>query len=246
MSDLEIITTSERPDLDDEARAAFRQNWPEFIFHDPVASEYIGRVEQYFPFYNLMLLDRGDVVAGGWGVPLTWDGTFAGLPVGGYDGALLAAVSGHEDSVPPDTLCIMAAAVRRDRQGGGLAGQALTALRDRARASGLQRVVAPVRPLLKTRYPLTSMEGFARWDRGDGLHLDSWIRTHQRLGATILGPAPDSMIIKGSVADWEAWTAMAFPDSGTYVVPDALDLVDIDRESDRGTYSETNLWMRHL
>ena len=31
-----------------------------------------------------------------------------------------------------------------------------------------------------------------------------------------------------------------------YVVPDALDLVDIDREADRGVYRETNLWMRHL
>ena len=46
MSDLEIVTTSERPDLDNEARAAFRQDWPEFIFHDPVANEHIGRVEQ--------------------------------------------------------------------------------------------------------------------------------------------------------------------------------------------------------
>jgi hypothetical protein len=54
------------------------------------------------------------------------------------------------------------------------------------------------------------------------------------------------MIIKGTVAAWEEWTAMAFPESGKYVVPEALDLVDIDRESDRGTYSETNLWMRHL
>jgi hypothetical protein len=29
------------------------------------------------------------------------------------------------------------------------------------------------------------------------------------------------------------------------VVPDALDLVRIDRAADRGTYAETNLWMRH-
>ena len=28
MSDLEIVTTSDRPDLEDETRAAFRQNWP--------------------------------------------------------------------------------------------------------------------------------------------------------------------------------------------------------------------------
>jgi hypothetical protein len=38
---------------------------------------------------------------------------------------------------------------------------------------------------------------------------------------------------------------MAFPDTGDYVVPDALDLVSIDREADRGRYAETNLWMQH-
>jgi hypothetical protein len=41
------------------------------------------------------------------------------------------------------------------------------------------------------------------------------------------------------------WTRMAFPQSGSYVVPQALDLVEIDRDRDAGTYRETNLWMRH-
>jgi len=90
------------------------------------------------------------------------------------------------------------------------------------------------------------MEAFARWCRSDGLHIDPWIRTHQRLGATVLGPAAGSMIITGTVAEWEEWAAVAFPETGQYVVPDALDLVSIDREQDRGTYTETNLWMRHL
>ena len=89
------------------------------------------------------------------------------------------------------------------------------------------------------------MSQFARWARGDGLHLDPWIRTHQRLGARILRPAPRSMLITGTVAEWEDWTKMAFPQTGRYVVPDALDLVRIDRAADRGTYAETNLWMRH-
>ena len=242
---LEVVTSSERHDLDDEAREAFRQNWPEFIFHDPVSARFIGRVETYFPYYDLMLLDEGRVVAGSWGVPLAWDGSIAGLPDGGYDGALVAAVTGHEHGARPDTLCIMAAAVRSDRQGGGLAGQALTALRARAADRGLQRVIAPVRPSLKPRYPLTAMAEFAIWTRADGLHLDPWIRTHQRLGATVLGPAPGSMVITGTVAEWEEWAAMAFPSSGSYVVPGALDLVEIDRVRDLGTYAETNLWMRH-
>jgi GNAT superfamily N-acetyltransferase len=246
MAEIEVVTTGERHDLDEQARAAFLSTWPEFIFHDPISGQYIERVEQYFPYYDIMLLDEGQVVAGCWGVPLRWDGTVAGLPDGGYDGAMIASVTGHETGIPADTLCLMAAAVRADRQGTGLAGQALTALRERAVGTGLSRVIAPVRPALKSRYPLTEMARFATWLREDGLHIDPWIRTHQRLGATILGPAPRAMVITGTVAEWEQWAGMAFPESGPYVVPDALDLVTIDREQDRGTYEETNLWMRHL
>ena len=171
MGDLEIVTTADRHDLDKQARDAFRPGWPEFIFHDPISSEHIGRVETYFPQFDVLLLDQGQVVAGGWGVPIRWDGTISTLP-DGYDGALISAVTGHEKSVAADTLCIMAAAVRADRQGSGLAGQTLTALRTRAGNAGLQRVIAPVRPTLKSRYPLTPMEDFARWARGDGLHID--------------------------------------------------------------------------
>jgi GNAT superfamily N-acetyltransferase len=241
---IEIATRADRPDLDDQARAAFRLGWPEFIFHDQDARAYLGRVGDYFPQYDILLLAGGEVVAGGWGVPVQWDGTIAALPQG-YDDSLARSVTGHEQSVLPDSLVVMAAAVKPGRQGAGVAGQVLTALRERAVAAGLERVIAPVRPTLKERYPLTPMDRFARWARDDGLHLDPWIRTHQRLGASILAPAPRSMMITGTVAEWEDWAAMAFPETGSYVVPAALDLVEIDREQDRGSYAETNLWMRH-
>ena len=241
----EIVTTSDRPDLGDQGKAALLPGWPEFIFHDQVSAGLIGRAAECFPQYDVRILDGGAVVAGGWGVPLRWDATAGGLPAG-YDGALTSAVTGHERAVPPDTLCVMAAAVRQDQQGAGLGGQVLAALRSRAAASGLARMIAPVRPVLKARYPLTPMEAFARWARPDGTHIDPWIRTHQRLGAVILGPAPQSMVITGTVAEWEEWVGMAFPETGRYVVPGALDLVEIDRERDLGAYAETNLWMRHL
>jgi hypothetical protein len=38
---------------------------------------------------------------------------------------------------------------------------------------------------------------------------------------------------------------MSFPDTDHYVVPGALDLVDIDVDRDRGDYQEDNLWVRH-
>lgn len=243
MGEFEVVTTSARPDLHEEAGAAFRGGWPEFIFHDPVTREYIERVEAFFPEFDIMVLEDGVVVAGGWGVPLRWDPADE-PPDDGYDGALVASVNEHEAAQAPDTLSVMAAAVKAGHQGQGLAGRVLTALRERAAAAGLSRVIAPVRPTLKARYPLTPMADFAAWTR-DGQHIDPWIRTHQRLGATILGPAPGSMTIIGTVAEWEGWTEMAFPQTGSYVVPAALDLVEIDVERDQGVYRETNLWMRH-
>lgn len=245
MGELVVVASADRPDLGEQLAAVFRPVWPEFIFHDPIDAEYLARAEDFFPQYNLLVLDQDEIVTGGWGVPIRWDGTANDLP-DGYDEALVRAVTGSECSMPPDTLCIMAAAVRPGHRGGGLAGKALSALRDRATATDLHRVIAPVRPTLKSRYPLTPMDKFAGWHRDDGYHLDPWIRAHQRLGATILGPAPRSMTITGSVAEWETWAAMAFPETGRYIVPDALDPVQIDREHDRGTYVETNLWMRHV
>jgi hypothetical protein len=38
---------------------------------------------------------------------------------------------------------------------------------------------------------------------------------------------------------------MVFPETGEYVVADALGLVDIDRVKDIGTYVEEGLWVQH-
>jgi GNAT superfamily N-acetyltransferase len=239
-----IVTTADRPDLEEQGKAVLLPGWPEFIFHDQVSADLIGRAAEYFPLFDVRLLEDGAIIAGGWAVALRWNGAVGELPRG-YDGALAAAITEHERATAPDTLCVMAAAVDSRRQGAGLGGQVLTALRSRATQAGLARMIAPVRPVLKARYPLTPMENYAGWTRGDGSHVDPWIRTHQRLGATILCPAPRSMVVTGTVAEWEEWAGMAFPETGRYVVPGALDLVEIDVEKDHGGYAETNLWMRH-
>ncbi|HTX28398.1 MAG TPA: hypothetical protein VME19_15420 [Streptosporangiaceae bacterium] len=245
MPDRQIVITSDRPDLEEQSKAALLTVWPEFIFHDQVGDDLMGPVAEFFPQYDIRILEDGEVIAGSWGVPFRWDGTPRALP-GGYDGALIRAVTGHQESVPPDTLCVMAVAVRSDQQRAGLGGQALTEMRSVAMAAGLERVISPVRPVLKSRYPLASMASYAWWTRADGTHVDPWIRTHLRLGGRILGPAPRSMVVTGTVADWADWAGMEFPETGRYVVPGALDLVEIDREQDLGTYAETNLWIRHL
>lgn len=240
----DVVTASTRPDLDEAAATAFRTRWPEFVFHDPVPPRYLPRVEEYFSDYDVLLLVDGQVAAGGWGVPFAWDGTDEGLP-DGYDAALVQSVEDHEAGRRATAFSFMAAAVHPDHDKQGLATAALSALVDRAQQAGIEHVFAPIRPTWKHRYPLVSMADYATWVRDDGLSVDPWIRTHQRMGARIVGPAPSSMVIPGTVAEWEQWADMLFPVSGQYVVPDALNLLHVDREHDTATYCEENLWVQH-
>ena len=241
--ELSVASLSERPDLLDSL--PFGPGWPKFIFHDPVASRLIPTVERLFSDFNLIVLDQNDVViAGGWGVPLTWDGTIEGLPAG-WDGALERSVTDHESTSSPNALCAMATEVVVGHQGVGLAGRVLSALRERGEARGLTRMIAPARPTLKHRYPLIPIERYALWMRDDGAPFDPWLRTHWRSGGRVLAPEDEAMVIEGSVSDWEEWTGMAFPESGQYVVPAALAPIDVDRERDMARYVEPAVWMLH-
>ncbi|MFI5753016.1 hypothetical protein ACIBBE_46125 [Streptomyces sp. NPDC051644] len=151
----------------------------------------------------------------------------------------------REQGTEANTLVICGAVVTPSLKGRGLAGETLKALRQTAEEAGLVQVIAPVRPTMKAQYPLTPIETFMRWSREDGMALDPWIRTHQRLGAEILAAAPTSQTMTGTVAEWEQWTGMTFPESGDYVIPGGLSLLRVDRSADHGVYREPNIWMRH-
>lgn len=224
----------------------FSEGFPEFITADRLAKQYIGRIREWFADLNLTLVDdHGKPVATGWGIPIGWDGRPETLPTG-YTQAMIRAVEGREQGVDPDTLVICGAIVTPSLKGRGLAGETLRGLRQLAEDAGWPRVIAPVRPTLKARYPLTSIEAFMRWTREDGMALDPWIRTHQRLGAHILAAAPESQTMTGTIAEWEGWTGMAFPETGDYVIPDGLSLLRLAHSADQGIYVEPNIWMQHI
>lgn len=131
------------------------------------------------------------------------------------------------------------------RQGEGLAALMVETMRALCRLHGWDRLIACVRPTLKAAYPLVPIDRYARWTRPDGLPFDPWIRLHVRLGGRIVRCAPASMRIEGSVAEWQTWTGMAFPEGGEYVVPGAAATVSIDREADAGIYLDPNVWLVH-
>ena len=118
-------------------------------------------------------------------------------------------------------------------------------MRTIAQRQGLSHLVAPVRPSFKEHYPLTDIATYVHWRREDGQLFDPWMRVHERLGARVSTPLPESLLITGTVAEWESWTKMAFPQTGDYVFPEGLATVHIDREQNRGTYWEPNVWLVH-
>jgi hypothetical protein len=238
-----VATLSERPELLE--RLPFGPGWPKFIFHDAVASRLMPAVDQLFSDFSLVLLDHDDqVLAGGWGVPISWDHTVEGLPQG-WDGALERAVSGNDEGDAPNALCAMATEVVEGHRGEGLSSEILRALRQRATTSGLTQMVAPARPTLKHRYPLIPIERYARWRQEDGGPFDPWLHVHWRVGAQVFAPEPHAMEILGTISEWEEWLGMALPESGKYVVPEALAPIMVDRDADRVLYIEPAVWMLH-
>jgi hypothetical protein len=142
-------------------------------------------------------------------------------------------------------LCALAAETPRDGRRRGLAVEILSAMRIIAERSGLEHLVAPVRPSWKERYPLTPIEHYVHWRRDDGQLFDPWMRVHERLGARVSTALPDSLRITGTVAQWESWTGLAFPESGEYVFPEGLATLKVDKDADRAAYWEPNVWMIH-
>jgi GNAT superfamily N-acetyltransferase len=187
--------------------------------------------------------ERELVVGVGMAVPASWHGDAASLPDGGLDAVVEARFA--EGAATPNVLCALQILIAAECRGQRLSSRMISRMAEIGRDHGLDTLIAPVRPTLKERYPLAPMERYIGWRRSDGAHFDPWLRTHERLGAEIVKVAPQSTSVPGSVAEWEDWAQMAFPETGAYVVPGALVPVDIDRESDEGLYVEPNVWMVH-
>lgn len=167
------------------------------------------------------------------------------LPDTGWDAVLEWGVVGAREGKVANTLSALSVAIRPSQRGTGLAQRMLEAMKPPARAAGISRMVAPVRPTLKALYPLQDFATYCGWRRGDGTPFDPWLRTHEALGATVIGPAMASQTIAGTIEQWERWTGLRFPASGRYAIPGALAPLDIDLGANLGICLEPNLWMEH-
>ena len=220
--------------------------WPTFMFNDPVADACWGHLEEDFPDFQFVLRDMdadGTIAAVGHTIPFQWEGE---LPDDGWDGVFAKAIDDLKTGRTPNQITALEAVIAPEYQGKGFSRVVINQMRHIAQEHGFATLVAPVRPSWKARYPLTPIEHYVRWKHDDGAaSFDPWLRTHERMGASMVKIASHSMRIPGTVGQWETWVGMRFPESGRYVIPGALNPIEIDCNKIEGVYVEPNVWMRH-
>jgi hypothetical protein len=216
------------------------------MLHDPVAnllSECYERLADYQ--FVLVDSDSGEPLALGNSIPLAYAGSVAELPEEGWDWALRKGIELLQAGGQGNIQCALQVVVFTGNRGKGISGAVVQAMKDIGCAHGLKGMIAPVRPSLKHRYPLNPISSYIGWINELGLPFDPWLRVHVKLGAQVIKPCHKAMRVTGSIADWEAWTGLRFPETGRYIVPGALAPVEVEREQNLGLYVEPNVWVFH-
>ncbi|MCP4706076.1 MAG: GNAT family N-acetyltransferase [candidate division Zixibacteria bacterium] len=221
--------------------------WPTFMKKDPVANRHWAALYNEFAEYQFGMFDSstGNLMAAANSIPLTYDGKLEDLPDEGWDWALNKSVNDYQTNLRPNIQCAIQIAVSNDFRGLGLSQIMLKAMKNIGRNHGLNGLIAPVRPNLKHKYPLTPMSEYIKWKTDDGKLFDPWLRVHTNLGARIIKVCPESMRMSGTIDEWEEWTEMKLPDSGEYIITEALNTVIVDEKKESVTYIEPNVWMFH-
>lgn len=241
------VITPVHPNYRDLVRGLTKEVWPEFMLHDQVANENWRELFDRFSEFQFALHDIEKDRAAGMGnsFPLRWDHSLESLPEGGWDWAFQEAVQNHKQGIRPNYHCAIQIVLRQEYQGQGLSKPMVEAVRSVTRSQGLKSLIIPLRPSEKSRYPLVTLDDYVTWKTEEDLAFDPWLRVHLRAGARIIKVCHESKTVRGTCEAWEEWTGMKFPQTGAYIIPGALNPIEISIEKDEGRYIEPNLWIVH-
>jgi hypothetical protein len=240
-----VVTLNERPSLIEEFSKLHSIGWVKFMREDPIGIKYWNKLLSWFPEFQFILLsNEGKSIACGNAIPFSWNGNENSLP-SGWDGVLEKGITDYQDNITPNSVSALAIVIHPEYRGLGLSKLMVLEMKNLVRKNRIKQMVAPVRPSIKSKYPLIPMDEYVSWRREDGKPFDPWIRTHCNTGATIIRVAAESMVISATIERWEEWTGMELPASGSYIIRDGLVPLQVDKETNTGLYLEPNVWLKH-
>jgi hypothetical protein len=219
--------------------------WPEFMQHDTIVNKNWPKLYSDFLNCQFALFDNEKLVGIGNAVHLNWRKPFEDLPVAGLDWAMEKAIDDFRIGIDSNLLIGVQILINSEYQSRGVSYQMLDIMKQVANANGLEHIALPVRPTLKYKYPLIPMDEYMNWENDEGLPFDPWLRVHIKSGGEIAKICENSMVISGSISEWEEWTGLRFCASGDYVVDKALTPIKVDKTNNIGKYIEPNVWILH-
>lgn len=220
--------------------------WPDYILADKVNQLYWEKIYEVFADYQFYLLEGDTVVGNGNCIPLhLTEEELQDLPDGGWDWALEKSILDFNNGLKPNTLCALQIGLNKEYQGKGISKQLIGFMKSIAISTNKKAFILPIRPNLKTNFPLIPMEEYIQWKNNEGLPYDSWVRTHVKGGASVVKVCKQSMHVEGTIKEWESWTGLTFQSSGQYILPVLLNPIDISIEQNKGIYIEPNVWMQY-
>ncbi len=221
--------------------------WPTYMLNDPVANVNWSKLFDFFPEYQFIFVDpdNDEIVAIANSIPLAYKDSFENFPETGWDYILQKGVDDFNNKTVPNIMSALSIVITQNYLGKGISKLVLQEMRKIGIAKNFSSLIAPVRPNLKTLYPIIPIEEYITWKNKDGNHFDAWLRVHESIGGKIIKVCHEAMRIPGSHSEWESWAKMKFPATGSYTVKGALVPVEIDRENETGLYIEPNVLVVH-
>lgn len=242
--ELTLRSLEDHPELFDEFLELDRM-WPSFMLQDPYGL-LLGRVGISVASHSFVVTSGDEVVGRVISVPVHWS-IEDELPSRGWDAAIEACVEHLAMDLPARCLCALEITLHDHARGMGLSTKALELLRRSAIERSFEGLIAPVRPVRKSRYPRLAMTDYLDQCTKGLLDEDPWLRVHRELGAEVDSIAELSMTISATFETWRDWTGIDPAQLGedAMQVDGGLTPVILDHHNRIGVYVEPNIWCRH-
>lgn len=243
-----VTNLQESPSLKAEDNRLTMTAFPEFVLHDTVILQYWDDLKNIFPDHQLLLIDKTNdkVMAAISTFPLCYcKEDFSVLSDEGVRWGVRQSFKNYQDKDSPNILFGALVSIDSEYKDKGLSNLIVTEMINFTKSMKYNQLIIPLRPSLKHKYPLHSIEEYMGWQRSDSLPFDPWLRAHVKQGANIIKPSLRSSCTIGSLAEWKRWTQMDFPADGKYIIPGALVPIEVSISEDLATYSEPNIWIFH-
>jgi hypothetical protein len=234
--------------LGDETARLTMLSWPNFLVEpsdipDPGLTFELTQQEiaRRLPVWGIRRESDKALVAYAHGALIAADLSKNHLPDLGWQFAIESAFSNE----PRNCMCLLAANVDPQVRSLGHSQLLLEKSKLITHELGFKTMIGPVRPTLKSDFPLMPMTEYMAKKTDSGEIYDPWLRLHTKCGGEVLNICSQSVVVRATLPKWREWTGLPLSTSGDQVLKMGLVPLKIDLQKNIGVYTEPNVWFRY-